>query len=106
MKRVVHNTTATLAGQTIQISVEIHGRLGTSSPETWYIRYKDRLISPYEQRIKGWKFSLDSLFKIVYYDAIKHLIPRGIGLLDKLQFKNKDYSGDLYSVPVVLGIPS
>lgn len=49
--------------------------------------------------------TLDGLFKEVYADSIKDLIPDGLKLLSKISFSKQDQSlGNLYHQPVILGM--
>jgi hypothetical protein len=49
--------------------------------------------------------SLNAMFKVVYADNMKNLIPEGLKLLNKIEFSGKEASlGLLYSQPLVLGL--
>jgi len=49
--------------------------------------------------------TLNGLFKEVYGDKIKNLIPDGVKLLNKIDFTSKDkQTGNLFHQPVVLGL--
>lgn len=49
--------------------------------------------------------TLDGLFKEVYADNIKDLIPDGLKLLSRIEFSKQDQSlGNLYHQPVILGM--
>lgn len=54
----------------IKTEIMFLGRGGSKSPEMWVIKYKGRLITPFEQRLKGWSFPLDTLLKKIYKDEI------------------------------------
>lgn len=49
--------------------------------------------------------SLNAMFKETYADKIKHLIPEGLKLLNKIKFMSKDKQpGNLFHMPVILGM--
>lgn len=48
--------------------------------------------------------NLNGLFKQVYADKLKDLIPDGVKLLNMIKFSAKDKTGDKYNQPVILGM--
>jgi hypothetical protein len=48
--------------------------------------------------------NLNGLFKQVYADRLKDLIPDGVKLLNMIKFSAKDKTGDKYNQPVILGM--
>lgn len=62
-------------GKVVTVQIYTYTRGGTKSPDSDFIFYKNRLISPFEQRIRGWKWTLKALFMIVYGDMIDQMIP-------------------------------
>jgi len=52
--------------------VEVHGSKGN---ETYVIRYYNRRVTPYEQKKRGWKFTLNGLHKLTYSGVLSDLIP-------------------------------
>lgn len=48
--------------------------------------------------------NLNGLFKQVYADRLKDLIPDGVKLLNMIKFSTKDKTGDKYNQPVILGM--
>jgi hypothetical protein len=47
--------------------------------------------------------NLNGLFKTVYGDKLKNLIPDGVKLLNRIKFDEKHSTGDMFSQPVILG---
>lgn len=48
--------------------------------------------------------TLNGMFKVVYADQIKNLIPDGVKLLNRIEFSGRESQlGNLYSAPVILG---
>lgn len=47
---------------------------------------------------------LNGLFKQVYADKLKDLIPDGVKLMNMIKFNNKDKTGDKYNQPIILGM--
>jgi hypothetical protein len=48
--------------------------------------------------------NLNGLFKQIYADKLKDLIPDGVKLLNMIKFSAKDKTGDKYNQPVILGM--
>ena len=48
--------------------------------------------------------NLNGLFKQIYADRLKDLIPDGVKLLNMIKFSSKDKTGDKYNQPVILGM--
>lgn len=48
--------------------------------------------------------NLNGLFKQVYADNLKDLIPDGVKLYNMIKFNSKHKTGDLYNQPVILGM--
>lgn len=49
--------------------------------------------------------SLNAMFKETYADKMKHLIPEGLKILNKVKFLSKDKQpGNLFHMPVILGM--
>lgn len=48
--------------------------------------------------------NLNGLFKQVYADKLKDLIPDGVKLLNMIKFSAKDKTGDKYNQPIILGM--
>jgi len=48
--------------------------------------------------------NLNGLFKQIYADRLKDLIPDGVKLLNMIKFSPKDKTGDKYNQPVILGM--
>lgn len=82
-------------GKELRVDVEVWTRDGTESPTTYILHYNGRRITPFEQRIRGWSFTLNGLFKLVYSEHLERLIPTDSFMkiiLDKS-------SGSLYPLP-------
>lgn len=61
---------------TAEYTVQEISRGGTKSP-TMYLIFTEggkRRVTPFEQRLKGYEFMLNGLFKLVYGDSMKDLI--------------------------------
>lgn len=99
--RLIKNVTVTDPKNNIlSVTVEEWKR-PHSCASVWIIQYKDRRITPYEQRLRGWKFGLNALFKMVYEEHIAALIAEDNVFL---RFLRKEKSkGSMYHQPVVLG---
>lgn len=54
--------------------------------------------------VEGVLGNLNGLFKQVYADRLKDLIPDGVKLLNMIKFSAKDKTGDKYNQPVILGM--
>jgi hypothetical protein len=54
--------------------------------------------------VDGMLGNLNGLFKQVYADKLKDLIPDGVKLLNMIKFSAKDKTGDKYNQPVILGM--
>lgn len=48
--------------------------------------------------------NLNGLFKQIYADKLKDLIPDGVKLMNLIKFNSKDKTGDKYNQPVILGM--
>lgn len=89
-------------GAKIQVDVEEYTRGGYKSDSVLLILHSGRRITPYECRIKKeYQFTLDGLFKIMYSENLKVLIPQ-FNLISSVLFPKSEPSGDLYCVPVSL----
>lgn len=53
----------------------IYSRFGSKSPELWIIVSEGKRITPFEMKVRGYKLTLNSFFKVVYRESIKNLIP-------------------------------
>lgn len=74
MKRLIKDVKVTNPqDKEVKVDIEVWGR-ANSEEETWLFRYKGRLITPYERRIRGWKLSLNALFILTYGDKMQDLI--------------------------------
>ena len=76
-------------GEKVRRTVLIFGRRGSKAPQSYYILDNGRKISPYEQRLRGWSFGLNGLFKLVYSRAIAELIPSSNGFLKIIKRESK-----------------
>ena len=65
----------TPSGFITNVSVQVYGRDGSRSPISFIILYENRLITPYEQKIRGWGFTITGLFKVHYDRVMSTLIP-------------------------------
>jgi hypothetical protein len=54
--------------------------------------------------VDGMLGNLNGLFKQIYADRLKDLIPDGVKLLNMIKFSAKDKTGDKYNQPVILGM--
>jgi hypothetical protein len=54
--------------------------------------------------VEGVLGNLNGLFKQIYADKLKDLIPDGVKLLNMIKFSAKDKTGDKYNQPVILGM--
>lgn len=77
------------------------GREGTKAPWEIYYKYNGRWITPFEQRIKGWKaLDLNAILRFTY-SALKmeHLIYRNNPLLQMIP-KGSSWSGAYLKLPI------
>lgn len=100
--RLINNVLVTDPSNNIQHVTVEEWKRPNSDTSVWIIQYKGRRITSYEQRLRGWKFGLNALFKLVYEEPMREIIAAHNPFLD---FLKKDRSnGSLYHKPVILGI--
>lgn len=75
MTHIQKNCEVTFQGKKLKLDILVVGREGYKAPKSYYILLGHRSVSPYEQKIKGWGFTLNTLFKLTYGPAIHKLIP-------------------------------
>lgn len=61
-------------GKAVTALICVHTRGGSKSDKLVMIHYRGKRLTPYEQRIRGWSWSLNMLFKITYGEALRSLI--------------------------------
>lgn len=89
-------------GLTIFVSIIGYGRKGTQSPITRILVHNGKRITPYEQRIRGWKIPLSTIFELTYRDIkIKDLTYNKNPFLTLIS-KTNDFVGHYVTVPLKL----
>lgn len=71
-----HSDVITPGGVKVSREIRVYKRKGWKAPISIYIKdWDDKWISPFEQRIRGWKLGVSTLFKAIYSPQnIAHLI--------------------------------
>lgn len=64
------------AGKTVKCDVYTSTRGGSKSPKTYYLKLNNRWITPYEQRVRGYHMTLNTLFSVTYGNLIRKMAPQ------------------------------
>lgn len=96
MKLVKDVTVINPQGKEVNVDVEVWQRFH-SIFSVWLTHYKGRRITPFEQRLRGWKWPLNAMFKIVYSEHIGALTAESNPFMNLIPKDNNYYQ------PVILG---
>lgn len=94
------NSEVLYKGQKYKVSAKIFSRGGIKSNSLILYYFEDRWITPFECKIRSIQPTFNGLFMQLYSHRIKDLIPQDFLLIKPL----KEFSGNLYNIPIKLDL--
>lgn len=67
-RKIIKDVTAELNGTSVKVEIHRYRRKGWKNQPLDIIFYNGRIITPYEQRVKGWSYPIGTLFRMIYCD--------------------------------------